>query len=126
MINKLRTSILIVFAAYIGFIIAGFSLVGLADDSPMIPMMKTDMLLKSTWITIQAGAALALLAVVIGGLPLALTVIRAALQGNRRSLWLLMVPAFSFIALILYAAFLFAVTTGRIPIPGRGEHGIAG
>ena len=39
MVNKLRTSLLIVFAAYIGFIIAGFSLVGLADDSPMLALM---------------------------------------------------------------------------------------
>src|ERR1700690_1813700 len=35
MINKLRTSILIVFAAYIGSIIGGMSLYGLVDDSPM-------------------------------------------------------------------------------------------
>src|SRR5512135_2593966 len=43
MLNKLRTTILIVFASYIGFVVAGMSLVGLLDDSPMIPFMKTDL-----------------------------------------------------------------------------------
>jgi hypothetical protein len=118
MLNKLRTTILMVFAAFIGFIIAGFSLVGLADDSPMIPLMKTNPALATAWMTIQIGAAVALLAVVIGGLPLALTVMRRALAGDRRGLWLLLVPAFSFLGLVLYLGFVFLVGTGRIRIPG--------
>ena len=84
-----------VFAAFIGFIVAGFSLVGLADDSPMIPLMKTNLALAAAWTTIQVGAVVALLAVVIGGMPLALTVFRRALAGDRRGLGLLLVPVFS-------------------------------
>jgi hypothetical protein len=118
MLNKLRTAVLMVFAAFIGFIIAGFSLVGLADDSPMIPLMKTNPVLAAAWMTIQVGAAVALLAVVIGGLPLALTIIRHALAGDQRGRWLLLVPAFSFLALVLYLGFVFLVATGRIRIPG--------
>ena len=118
MLNKLRTTILIVFTAFIGFIVAGFSLVGLADDSPMIPMMKTNPALAAAWMTIQIGAAVALLAVVIGGLPLALTVLRRALEGDRRSRGLLLVPVFSFLALLLYMGFVFLVGSGRIQIPG--------
>jgi len=110
-LNKLRTTLLIVFAAYIGFIIAGFGLVGLADDSPMIPLMKTNAALAASWTTIQIGAAVAILAVVIGGLPLALTIIR-------RALGLLLVPVFSFLALVLYVGFMFLVSTGRIQLPG--------
>ena len=67
MINKLRTTILMVFAAFIGFIVAGFSLVGLADDSPMIPLMKTNPALAAAWTTIQIGSVVALLAFVAGG-----------------------------------------------------------
>ncbi len=118
MLNKLRTTILIVFAAFIGFIVAGFSLVGLADDSPMIPLMKTNPSLAIAWTTIQAGAILALLAVVIGGLPLALTIIRRTLGTDRRSQRLLLVPVFSFLALVLYMGFVFSVWTGGIQIPG--------
>jgi hypothetical protein len=139
MLNKLRTTILIVFAAYIGFVIAGFGLVGLADDSPMISLMKTKPALAAAWTTIQAGSVVALLAVVIGGLPLALTVIRRALaphrggqgpgrggqgpgrggQGpGRGSLGLLLVPGVAFLALALYAGLLLAVGSGLIHIPG--------
>ncbi|MGB8212488.1 MAG: hypothetical protein WCE68_02910 [Anaerolineales bacterium] len=118
MLNKLRTTLLIVFAAYIGFILAGFSLAGLADDSPMIPLMKTNFALAAAWTAVQIGATVALLAVVIGGLPLALTIIRRALAVDRRSLGLLLVPGVSFLALALYAGFLISVGTGRIQIPG--------
>ena len=118
MLNKLRTSILLVFTAFIGFIVAGFSLVGLADDSPIIPLMKTNTALAASWTTIQIGAAVALLAVVIGGLPLALTVVRQALWGDRGGLGLLMVPVVSFLALMLYLGFVFLVGSGRIQVPG--------
>lgn len=118
MLNKLRTTLLIVFAAYIGFIIAGFSLVGLADDSPMIPLMQTNFALAAAWTTIQIGAFVALLAVVIGGFPLALTIIRRALSVDRRNLGWLLVPVISFVALVLYVGFVFSVGTGRTQIPG--------
>jgi len=118
MINKLRTTILLVFAAYIGFIAAGFGLVGLADDSPMIPLMKTNLALAAAWTTIQAGAVVALLAVVVGGLPLALTVLRRALAGDRRGRGLLLVPVVSFLVLVLYLGFVFLVGSGRIQLPG--------
>ena len=61
---------------------------------------------------------MALLAVVIGGLPLALTIIRRALGADRRNLGLLLVPVLSFLALILYLGFVFSVGSGRIQIPG--------
>jgi hypothetical protein len=118
MLNKIRTAVLIVFAAYIGFIVAGFALVGMADDSPMIALTKTNPVLSVAWNTIQAGAAVALLAVVIGGMPLAITVIRRALTESHRGLGLLLVPVLAFLALILYAAFILAVGLGRIHIPG--------
>lgn len=118
MLNKIRTAVLIVFAAYIGFVIAGFALVGMADDSPMIALTKTNTALSAAWTTIQAGAAVALLAVVTGGLPLALTVIRRALSKSHRGLGLLLVPVFAFLALVAYVGFVLAVGFGRIQIPG--------
>jgi hypothetical protein len=139
MLNKLRTTLLIVFAAYIGFIVAGFSLVGLADDSPMVPLMKTKPTLAAAWTTIQVGSVVALLAVVIGGLPLALTVLRRALAPNRGGqgpgrggqgpgrggqgpgrggLGLLLVPVFAFLALALYVSFMGVIASSWIHIPG--------
>ena len=120
MINKLRTSILIVFASYIAFIIGGMSLYGLADDSPMATLMKTrtDIPLLASWITVEVGAVIALLAVVIGGLPIAWTVIRRALISSHQDLRLLLVPVFAFIALVLYAGFIASIGLGRLQIPG--------
>ena len=118
MLNKIRTTILIVFAAYIGFVIAGFSLVGMADDSPMAALMKTDPTLSAVWKTIAVGAAVTLLAVVIGGLPLAITIIRRALSSSHHGLGLLLVPFVAFLALVAYIGFVFAVGTGRIQLPG--------
>ena len=95
------------FAAYIAFVVAGMGVYGLADDSPMAALMKTgaDLPLLLSWLTVQAGALIALLAVVIGGLPLAWIVIRRALTSSRQDLRLLLVPVLSFLALVPYAVF---------------------
>jgi len=118
MVNKLRTAILLVFAAYIGFIIAGLSLYGLVDDSPAIPLMRTDLALSVAWHSLQAGAVIALLAIVIGGLPLAIVVIRQALSSRRRNLRLLLVPAIAFLVWVLYALLVLAVALGWLHLPG--------
>src|SRR5512136_2104315 len=102
MLNKLRTTILIVFAAYIGFVVAGMALVGLLDDSPMIPLMQTLLAPALLMDVVRLGSVVALLAVVIGGLPLAITVIRRAFTVDRQNLGLLLVPVVSFVVLVLY------------------------
>lgn len=120
MVNKLRTTLLLVFTGYIGFIIGGMSFYGLVDDSPVAVLMKTktDIPLFAAWTTVQVGALIALLAVVIGGLPLAWTVIRRALTSSRRDLGFLLVPVFAFLALVLYAGFVASVGSNRLRIPG--------
>jgi hypothetical protein len=118
--NKLRTGILIVFAAYIAFIVAGMALYWLADDSPMAALMKTgtDLPLLASWLTVQAGAVIALLAVATGGLPLAWIVIRRVLTSARQDLRLLLVPVFAFLAFVAYTAFILAIGLGLVSIPG--------
>lgn len=117
MINKLRSTILMVFAGFIGFVVAGFALVGLADDSPMMPLMRTNTSLRISWSMIQVGAVVALLSVVVGGLPLAITVIRQVFKIKQGRPWLLMVPVFSFFALMIYLLMLLLVSRGLIVIP---------
>ena len=118
MLNKLRTTILIVFAAYIAFIVAGMALVGLVDDSPMIPLMQSERAPALAMDIIRLGSVVALLAVVVGGLPLAISVFRRALTVDRRNLGLLLVPVISFFVLVLYFGFIFLVATSRIQING--------
>ena len=118
MVNKLRTTLLLVFTAYIGFVIGGLSFYGLVDDSPAVVLMKTNTSLSTTWRTVQIGSAISLLAVVAGGLPLALTILRRALTVSRRDLRWLMIPVVSFLAFLFYGVLLAAVGKGWLQIPG--------
>jgi hypothetical protein len=120
MLNKLRTSILLVFAGYIGFVLGGMSLQGLADDSPMASLMKSgsNLPLSAAWLAVELGSAFTLLAVVIGGAPLAFVIIRRALSSSHQNLGLLLVPMFAFLALVAYAAFAALIAFNRIQIPG--------
>jgi hypothetical protein len=117
-VNKLRTAILLVFAGYIGFIIAGLSLVGLVDDSPAGPLMKTDLALSVAWDGVHVGAILGLLAIVIGGLPLAIMILRQALTGGRPGFRLLLVPVVAFLLWVAYGVLVVAVGLGWISLPG--------
>ena len=118
MVNKLRTSVLLVFAGYIGFVIGGMSLYGLADDSPMAALMKTNASLWAAWLAIVIGSGISLLAVVVGGAPLAFTILRRALGSSHKNLSLLLVPMLALLALLIYAAFMALVAFNRLSIPG--------
>ncbi len=122
--NKLRTAILMVFAAYIAFIVAGMSVYGFADDSPFIPMMKTNAGLYVAWTTIQVGAVVALLAVLIGGAPLAWTIVRRAFTSRRQDLRLLLVPVYAFVALAIYLGSMIYLSL-RTPILTAPFHATA-
>jgi hypothetical protein len=102
MINKLRTTVLFVFVAYIAFIVAGFSLTGLMDDSQLVPLTRSNPALFFSYTTIEIGSVLGLLAIVIGGAPLAWTIIRRVFTSNRKDLGLLLVPLISFLVLVIY------------------------
>ena len=54
----------------------------------------------------------------VGGLPLAIVVIRRALTKSNQGLGLLLVPVVAFLALVAYGLILWAVATGRILLPG--------
>ncbi|HMK09925.1 MAG TPA: hypothetical protein VK449_12925 [Anaerolineales bacterium] len=116
-VNRQRTAILIVFAAYVGFIVAGLAFYGLVDDSPAVPLLRTDPPLAAAWRTVQVGSVLGLLAILIGGLPLALSVLRHAAR-TRRGLPLLLVPAVALLALLAYVGLLALVASGSVHLPG--------
>jgi len=102
MINKLRTTVLFVFAAYIAFIVAGFSLTGLMDDSQLVPLTRSNPVLSISYTAIEVASVIGLLAIVIGGAPLAWTIIRRAFTAQRKDLSLLFVPLIAFLALVIY------------------------
>ena len=116
--NKLRTSILLVFCAFIGFVIAGLTFNGMIDDSPFIALMHQNVSFGATYLIIEIGAVIALLAVATGGLPIAITLIRRAITSQRRDLRLLLVPVISFLLFAMYIGFILAVGLGWLQIPG--------
>jgi hypothetical protein len=100
--NSLRNSILIGFCAYIGFVVAGLALYGMVDDSGFVAPMRQHLLFRLSWLTIEGGSALALLAVVAGGAPIVLTLLREAFVRRRKDLfWLLAVPLLSLFTLVV-------------------------
>ena len=119
MINKLRTTVLFVFAAYIAFIVAGFSLTGLMDDSQLVPLTRSNPVLSVSYTTVEVGSVIGLLAIVIGGAPLAWTIIRRAFTSQRKDLGLLFVPLIAFLALVIYFLMMvyFAFNTNILDQP---------
>jgi hypothetical protein len=97
-----RMAILTIFCAYIAFVLGGLGLYGTVDDSPFVAAMHTHTALAAAWDVLAAGSAVALLAVVIGGLPVALAALRHARAASSRNRTLLAVPA---LALIVWAGY---------------------
>ena len=118
MINKLRTSILVVFCAFIGFVIAGLTFNGNLDDSLFIPLMQQNAPLHLAYICIEIGSVIAFFAVITGGLPIAVTVIQRAFTSQRKDLRLLLVPVISFLVLAAYLGIVLAIGEGKLQISG--------
>lgn len=124
----LRTTALTVFCAYITFVVAGFALLGMVDDSPFVPAMRDHFALNACWLIIEGGAAGALIMTVIGGLPIGLATLGYALAHKRRDiLRLLCVPALVLGADELAVGLLAVISFGWLPAPlpigntGAGE-----
>ncbi len=118
MMNKLRTALLVVFTGLVGMAIAGMGLVGIADDSPMIPLMQTNLPLHLSWLAVQGGAVVALLSIIVGGFPLGLTVLHQVFSKGSKKWQLLLVPLAFAVIVIAYLAFIVMVGKGVIHVTG--------
>lgn len=111
MLTRLRAANVAVFCAWIVFVLTGLTLNGRLDDSPYIPLMRERADLSAAWLVIQAGAVISLLAVLAGGLPIALAVWRNS-PAQRR--WFL-IPAICFLLVAAPVAFaVFLTVTGVV------------
>jgi hypothetical protein len=106
MLTRLRAANVAVFCSWIAFVLAGLSLNGQLDDSPYVPLMRERADLQALWLILQAGAVISLLAVLAGGLPIALAVWRNS-PAQRR--WFL-VPALCFVLVLIPPAIAIALT----------------
>src|SRR5437588_10694409 len=110
--GKRRTSLIVVFCAYICFVVAGLALYAMVDDSPFVPLMSKHLELAAAWYLVAGGSAIALLAVAVGGLPIGLTLLVWAFTTRRKDLlFLLAVPVVAIVVLGSFVGVVAAIAT---------------
>ena len=96
LMNKLRTSAVIVFCAYIGFVVAGLGFGKLVEYDDFTELLHDNTGVAISYYTLYTGAFVALAAVLVGGVPLAVAAARDAIAKKRwRLLALFAVPPVS-------------------------------
>lgn len=115
MLQRLRRRIIIVFCAYIGFFVASMVFGILVNDSYFITAIQANSDTSITFDLIVAASIIALLAILVGGLPIAWVVFRQALATRKKDALLFGVPFLSLAILILVRIFLNAVDGGNTP-----------
>jgi hypothetical protein len=123
MIDRPRRSAIVVFCAYIAFVLAGLNFYGSTeDDIHRLTSGHAD--IAAAYFAIQAGAGLALLAVLAGGVPVALAALRRAWEQRRWDIPLLFaVPP---IALAVWAGWIAIIVLVIAPASARSSAGGTG
>jgi hypothetical protein len=120
MAERLRGTVVTVFAAYVGFIVAGLGYQKITEYDDFMSAAARYPLVGAAFHAVQAGSAVALLAVLVGGLPLAWAALHDALARRRYgTLALFAVPVVAFAAL-----FGFVFAAGRVRVLS-GQSGAA-
>jgi hypothetical protein len=93
LMNRLRTTSVIVFCAYIAFVVAGLGFGKMVEYDDFQELLHSNTGVAVAYYTLYAGAFIALAAVLVGGLPLAFAAARNAIAMKRwRLLALFAVP----------------------------------
>lgn len=89
MTQRLRSAEITIFCGYILFVVSGMGFQKMTEDMLKAGVMRSHALLGGAFYAVVAGAVVALLAVLAGGLPLAYTALRYARAAHRRDIALL-------------------------------------
>ncbi len=101
MFLTLRRSLLTIFCAFIGFVLAGWTFQKMTEYDDFVAVARTHSVVGLSFNLVVIGAVVALLAILVGGLPIVMAVIRSALAHKRRGpLLLLTVPFLTFVVLL--------------------------
>jgi hypothetical protein len=101
MLRALRRSLITLFCAYIGFVLAGMAFQKLTEYEDFVAAAQAHSLVGTSFTLVVIGSVLALLAILAGGLPIAFAVVKDALATKRIGrLLLLAVPLLAFAALL--------------------------
>jgi len=113
--NRLRTTMIIVFCAYIGYVVAGLIFGKMVEYDDFMELEKDNTQVGLAYFLLYAGAWLSLLAVLVAGLPIAYAAARQAIATNhRRRLWLFAVPPFSLAVWLGYTRLITNTAIGKL------------
>jgi hypothetical protein len=118
-LHQPRRSVITVFCAYIAFVIAGLAYNQMIEDD--LPALDTSHpAISAAYHVILYGSAVALLAVLAGGLPIALAVARRALVARRKDILLL----FAVPPLALAVWLMWGWINLNVIAPADGSHAV--
>ncbi|HEV8191498.1 MAG TPA: hypothetical protein VGP82_08430, partial [Ktedonobacterales bacterium] len=113
MINRTRRAEITVFCAWIAFVVAGLAFQRMSEYDDFQNAGATYPVIGVSYIAIQVGAAVALLAVLAGGLPVALSALTRALAQRRFDVLLLFgVPVLALAAILAYISIVVTIPGG--------------
>jgi hypothetical protein len=113
MLDRLRRAEIAVFCAWVAFVVAGLGFQKMTEYDDFMEATRAHPLIGISFTAIQAGSIVVLLAVLVGGLPLALAALRYALAGRRFDVALLFaVPLAAFATLAAYLFVALHVANG--------------
>jgi hypothetical protein len=113
MLASLRGSLLTIFCAYSGFIIAGISFQKLNEYRGFVDAAQTYGIVGLSFHLVMIGAVIALLAVMAGGIPIAVAIVRDAFARKQYGLLFLLAAPILALAVFLGATLLLK---GLIPV----------
>jgi hypothetical protein len=113
--NRLRTTTVIVFCAYIGYVVAGLIFGKMVEYDDFQNLIDHNAQVGLSYNLLYAGAWISLLAVLVAGLPIAYAAARQAIATNhKRRLWLFAVPPVSFVIWMGYTLIVTHTMTGKL------------
>ena len=103
--HHLRGSLVTIFCAYISFVVAGLGFMKLCEGNDMMAAANTYHLVGDAYALVQLGALLSLFAVLAGGIPIAIEMLKDAyLRRKGEIVLLLSIPVCAFGALLAFIA----------------------
>lgn len=123
--NRLRMTMVIVFCAYIAYVVAGLVFGKMIEYDDFQEVIEHNAQVGLSYTLLYAGAWISLGAVLLAGLPIAYAAARQAITSNHRSrLWLFAVPPVSFVVWMGYTLIITHMTTEKLSqfwvLGGRG------
>lgn len=123
--NRLRTTMVIVFCAYIGYVVAGLIFGKMVEYDDFQEVINHNAQVGLSYTLLYAGAWVSLGAVLLAGLPIAYAAARQAIATHHpRRLWLFAVPPVSFVVWMGYTLIITHLIIGKLAqswvLGGRG------